>query len=112
MRFVPLALTALAIMLAAPSARADDPIECSDQERSLPAGSYTGIIESIMVKQSWSQDYVHFRFRNESDHKLYCIRQTTSGNANIVALAKKAFLLDQKVSIDTADGYWVTAVNF
>lgn len=112
MRFVPLALTALAIMLAAPSARADDPIECSDQERSLPAGSYTGMLESIMVKQSWSQEWVHFRFRNDSDHKLYCIRQTTNGKANIVALAKKAFLLDHKVTISTAADYWITAVSF
>lgn len=112
MRFAPLALTALAIMLAAPSARADDPIECSDQERSLPAGSYTGTIESIMVNKSWSQDYVHFRFRNDSDNKLYCIRQTTNGNANIVALAEKSFLLDHKVTIQTADNYWVTAVSF
>lgn len=112
MRFVPLALTTLAITFAAPSAKADDPIECTDQQRSLPAGNHTGRFVSSRVKLDWNQNYVHFLFQDDNDHQLYCVKQTTDGNANIVALAEEATLLNRKVNIITANGYWMTAISF
>ncbi len=105
MRFVPIALAALAIMLAAPSVKADDQITCTDQEVSLPAGEYTGHLVDMRAKESWPQSYIHFLFKNDTDGKLYCVRQSTENNSNIVALAEKAFMLNHKVVIDTTDGY-------
>ncbi|UYH51953.1 hypothetical protein N5W20_03610 [Candidatus Kirkpatrickella diaphorinae] len=112
MRIIPLALTALAIMLATPSVKADDQIDCSAQERSLSAGTHTGRFVDMRLKEAWPQDYVHFLFKNDSDNKLYCVRQSTAGNSNIVALAEKAFILDHKVVINTAGDYWLTGILF
>lgn len=112
MRFVPIALTALAIMLAAPSVKADDPIECTDQEKTLSAGRHTGHLVDIRAKEVWPQSYVHFLFKDDADNQSYCVRQSTDGNSNIVALAEKAFLLNRKVTIETTPNYWMTGIRF
>lgn len=112
MRFVPLALMALAITFASPSVKADDQIDCTAQEKTLSPGSHSGIFVDVRVKQDWPQEWIHFLFKNDTDNKYYCVRQTTNGKANIIALAEKAFLLNLKVIIDTAADYWMTGVLF
>ncbi|MEE8659036.1 hypothetical protein CGLAMM_08145 [Acetobacteraceae bacterium EV16G] len=112
MRFIPLALSALAIMLAAPSVKADDEIDCTDQEKSLSAGTHTGHFVDMRLREKWPQNYVHFLFKNDTDNQLYCVRQSTENNANLVALAEKAFLLNHTVTIITTPNYWMTGIRF
>lgn len=112
MRFVSLAITVFAITLAAPFVKADDQIDCTDQEKSISAGTYSGYFVDMRAKEGWPQSYVHFLFKNDADNGLYCVRQSTDNNANIVAVAEKAFLLNRKVVINMTPNYWLTGILF